>query len=221
MDSKFDFKELMKQRHSARYFLSKPIPEEILKEIISTSLLTPSWGNSQPWNLYIASGKTLEGIRKEWIAKNKEGVKGYSDINAGHRTDFSERCQENINKVMKEFTDVLKDPSLKTFMEANFILFNAPTVVYITVPKKRTEYNIFDTGALEMSIMLAAKEKGIDSVPAYEIIKYPDIIRKYTKVPENEDIIIGIALGYEDKGNDLSKIRSVKLTLDEACHFYN
>jgi nitroreductase len=75
MDSKFDFKELMKQRHSARYFLSKPIPEEILKEIMSTSLLTPSWGNSQPWNIYIASGKTIEEKRKEWIAKNKEGVK--------------------------------------------------------------------------------------------------------------------------------------------------
>ena len=162
MDSKFDFKELMKQRHSARYFLSKPIPEEILKEIMSTSLLTPSWGNSQPWNIYVASGKTLEEIRKDWIAKNKEGVKGNSDINAGHRTDFSERCQENINKVLKKFSDALKDPNCKIFMEANYILFNAPTVVYITVPKKRTEYNIFDTGALEMSIMLAAKEKGID-----------------------------------------------------------
>jgi len=221
MDSKFDFKELMKQRHSARYFLSKPIPEEILKEIMSTSLLTPSWGNSQPWNIYVASGKTLEEIRKDWIAKNKEGAKGYSDINAGHRTDFSERCQENMNKIMKKFTDALKDPNCKPLWDANIVLFNAPTVVYITVPKKRTEYNIFDTGALEMSIMLAAKEKGIDSVPAYEAIKYPDIIRKYTKVPENEDIIIGIALGYEDKDNDLSKIRSVKLTLDEACHFYN
>jgi len=221
MDSKFDFKELMKQRHSARYFLSKPIPEETLKEIMSTSLLTPSWGNSQPWNIYVASGKTLEEIRKDWLAKNKEGVKGNSDINAGHRTDFSERCQENINKVLKKFSDALKDQNLKTFMEANYILFNAPTVVYITVPKKRTEYNIFDTGALEMSIMLAAKGKGIDSVPAYEAIKYPDIIRKYIKVPEDEDIIIGIALGYEDKDNDLNKIRSVKLTLDEICHFYN
>ena len=91
----------MKQRHSARYFLSKPIPEETLKEIISTSLLTPSLGNSQPSNIYVASGKTLEEIRKDWVAKNKEGVKGNSDINAGHRTDFSERCQENINKVLK------------------------------------------------------------------------------------------------------------------------
>ena len=46
MNSKFNFKELMKQRHSVRYFLSKPISEETLKEIMSTSLLTPSWGNS-------------------------------------------------------------------------------------------------------------------------------------------------------------------------------
>ena len=131
MDSKFDFKELMKQRHSARYFLSKPIPEETLKEVMSTSLLTPSWGNSQPWNIYVASGKTVEEIRKEWIAKNKEGAKGYSDIYAGHRTDFSERCQDNMNKIMKKFTDELKDPNCKPLWDANIILFNAPTVVYI------------------------------------------------------------------------------------------
>ena len=31
------FKELMKRRYSARGFLSKPIPDEVLKDIISTS----------------------------------------------------------------------------------------------------------------------------------------------------------------------------------------
>ena len=126
-----------------------------------------------------------------------------------------------MNKVIKEFSEALKEPDMKSIMDANKILFNAPTVVYITVPKKRTDYNIFDTGAIEMSIMLSAKDKGIDSIAAYEAIKYPDIIRKYIKVPENEDIIIGIALGYEDKENNLSKIRSVKHSLEEACHFYN
>ncbi len=70
MSSK-SFIELMKQRHSARAFLPKTIPENILKEIISVSLLTPSWGNSQPWRIYVASGNTLEQIRKDWILKNK------------------------------------------------------------------------------------------------------------------------------------------------------
>ena len=58
------------------------------------------------------------------------------------------------------------------------------------------------------------------SVPAYETIKYPEILRKYMKIGDDEDIVIGIALGYEDKENILSKIKAKKLTLDEACHFY-
>ena len=221
MSSGLSFKEIMKQRHSVRYFLSKPIPKETLKEIVETSLLTPSWGNSQPWTIYVASGNTLENIRKDWIAKNKEGIKGNSDIEAGHRKDFSDRSQKCMNEIMSQVGEILNEPNGKALWDANASLFNAPTVVYITIPKKRTLYNIFDSGAIEMSVMAAAKENGVDSVPAYEAIKYPDIIRKYMKVSDDEDIIIGIALGYEDKENVLSKIHAKKLTLDEACHFYD
>ena len=121
---------------------------------------------------------------------------------------------------MKQFTDVLNDPNAKALWDANVILFNAPSIVYITIPKKRTLYNIFDSGAIEMTVMAAAKEQGIDSVPAYEAIKYPDILRKHMKIPDDEDIIIGIALGYEDKENALSKLKAKKFTLEEACHFY-
>ena len=62
----------MKQRYSIRYFLPKPILKETLQAIMETSILTPSWGNSQPWNIYVASGNTLENIRKDWISKNKK-----------------------------------------------------------------------------------------------------------------------------------------------------
>ena len=72
-----------------------------------------------------------------------------------------------------------------------------------------------------MSIMLSAKAHGIDSVAAYEAIIYPDILRKHMKIPDDEDIVIGIALGYEDKDSILNKYKSTKLSLDEACHFYN
>ena len=220
MSTGLSFTEIMKQRHSARYFLSKPIPKETLKEIMETSLLTPSWGNSQPWTFYVASGTTLENIRKDWISKNKEGTKGNSDIEAGHRNDFSDRCQKCMNEIMKLVSETLKDPNCKALWDANVELFNAPTVVYITIPKKRTLFNLFDSGAAEMSVMVAAKEHGVDSVPAYEAIKYPDILRKHMKIPDDEDIVIGIALGYEDKENVLSKIKSKKLSIEEACHFY-
>ena len=71
-----------------------------------------------------------------------------------------------------------------------------------------------------MSILLAAKSHGVDSLVAYESIKYPDVLRKYCKIPDNEEIVIGIPLGYEDD-NITNKFRAKKLSLDEACHFFN
>ena len=221
MTSSLSFTEIMKQRHSTRYFLSKAIPKETLKQIIETSLLTPSWGNSQPWTIYVASGNTLENIKKDWVSKNKEGIKGNSDIEAGHRNDFSERCQKCMGEIMNQVGEVLKDPKGTALWDANIYLFNAPTIVYITIPKQRTLYNLFDSGAIEMSVMAAAKEQGIDSVSAYESIKYPDILRKYMKIPDDEDIVIGVSLGYKDEENILNKIIAKKLSVDEACKFYD
>ena len=217
MDSK-QFEELMKARHSVRYFQKKEIPENTLKQIITTALLAPSWCNSQAWNIYVASGKTLSEIRNIWISKNKEGIKGYSDLPPGHRTDASERSQKSMEQFFKEMGEFTKD--LKLLQDCQYFLFNAPTIVYLTLPKGAIQYSILDLGALEMSILLSAKSHGVDSLIAYESIKYPDVLRKYCKIPDNEEIVIGIALGYEDD-NVTNKFRAGKLSLDEACHFYN
>ena len=215
-----NFKELMKARHSARYFLSKEIPENILKEIISTSLMAPSWCNSQPWNIYVASGKTISEIRKIFIQKNNEKIKGYSDMEPGHRTNFSERSQKHMESLYKDVDEINKNPKSRNFGEVQKDLFGAPTLVYLTLPKGYTNYSVLDLGGLEMSIMLAAKDNGVDSIPAYETIKYPDVIKKYCKIPDNEDVIIGIALGYEED-NAINKYRAKKMTVDECVHFYN
>ena len=217
MESKYNFKELMKERHSCRKFQSKKIPEEVLKDIISTSLYAPSWCNSQPWAIYVATGNTLEEIRKEWIAKSKEKVKGYADINPGHRTDFSERSQVSMGKFFKSFEGL---PNKNALEESNYDLFNAQAMVYLTLNKGHKEYSVLDLGGIEMSIMLAAKDHGVDSIPAYTTIMYPDVLRKYMKISDKEDIVIGVALGYEEK-DPINDHRSAKKTLEEVCHFFN
>jgi len=104
--------------------------------------------------------------------------------------------------------------------ESNADFFNAQAMVYLTLNKGHKEYSVLDLGGIEMSIMLAAKDHGVDSIPAYMTIMYPDVLRKILKISDKEDIVIGVALGYEEKCL-LNDHRSVKLTLDEACHFYN
>ena len=217
MESKYNFKELMKERHSCRKFQSKPIPEAILKDIISISLASPSWCNSQPWNIYVASGNTIEEIRKEWISKSEQKIKGYADIPPRHRTDYSERSQKTMAEFFKSWESL---PNPKESEESNYSLFNAPTMVYLTLNKGHTKYSVLDLGSIEMAIMLAGKDHGVDSIPAYMTIMYPDVLRKYLKISDKEDIVIGIALGYEEKC-PLNEHRSVKLKLEDVCHFFN
>ena len=74
------------------------------------------------------------------IEKNSKGIKGYSDIEAGQRSHFSERSQNIMNDAMNKLSKILKDKDCKLLWEANNVLFIAPTFVYITIPKK--ELNI-------------------------------------------------------------------------------
>jgi len=43
------------------------------------------------------------------------------------------------------------------------------------------------------------KERGVDSMAAYEIVKYPEAIRRFLPIPQDEAIVMGIALGYADE----------------------
>ena len=218
MASQFNFRELMKQRHSARDFQSKEIPEETLKEIVSVALMSPSWCNSQPWNIYVVTGKPLEEIRKVWIAKNDEKIKGYGDIQPVHRTEFSERCQKNMEEEFKLIAENTKDPEMKSFWRKNIECFNAPCVIYLTLHKGHSKWSVYDLGGFGMALMLAAKDLGVDSVVAYELTKYPDVLRKHVNIPDTEDICIGIAFGYEND-DIVNKFRAKKQTVEEVCKF--
>ena len=56
-----DFTTLVQKRHSTRDFTGQFIPRSQLEQIIQDALTTPSWVNSQPWRVYVATGKTDQG----------------------------------------------------------------------------------------------------------------------------------------------------------------
>ena len=214
MESKYNFKQLMIERHSARKFQSKEIPKEILKDIISISLLSPSWTNSQPWKIYIASGKALSEIKKIYSNNYEQKIEDKPDMPFAHRNEFSNASQNNMAELIKTF----KEKTNSEIMDFNYILFNAPSIVYLCLNKGYSKWSTYDLGALSMAIMLAAKDRGIDSIPAASVIRYPDVLRKILKIPDDEDIIVGIALGYEEKC-EANDYRANKFKIDEVCKF--
>lgn len=52
-----ELSEAIKTRRSIRGFLDKPVPKEILKEVLRAAMLAPSAGNQQPWHFIVVTDK--------------------------------------------------------------------------------------------------------------------------------------------------------------------
>ena len=216
-----DVLEALNSRYTCRAFKQDPVNREILLEIIENATRSPSWANTQPWEIYIAGGNVLESIRQG----NMENFKG--DVPTDHDIPFMSEWPVQHQKRMKELgINLYKHLGIsKGDREAkeaswrlNFKLFGAPIVVYLCMHETLSEWSMFDLGSLSQSIMLAAQVYGIDSAPAVNLVAYPKIIRKEIEIPEELNIVIGIALGYKDDESPQNTFRSSRRTLDEVVH---
>lgn len=206
-----DFHEVLAARHSVRHFDGRPVSLETLKTIVRDAQRAPSWVNAQEWRVWLAVGSKLETIRRAYAEKTAQNVKGYSDFPAAHREQWSAMAQEN----MAQFTASRIDAGLAEAKEQSQAqLFHAPAVAYLTLPKNASQWAVLDLGGFEQTLLLAAKAHGVDTVPAYNLVKYPDILRQELGIPDTDAIAVGIALGYP-ADVPLNAFRSTRRPLED------
>ena len=61
--------EAVRSRISTRAFLPDALPLSTVREILEIALRAPSGGNTQPWHLYVVSGKVR--ISVTWTRLNE------------------------------------------------------------------------------------------------------------------------------------------------------
>ncbi|MGY0255149.1 nitroreductase family protein [Limosilactobacillus fermentum] len=54
---------------------------------------------------------------------------------------------------------------------------NAPAI-FVTIPKQTPDWAILDAGAFMQSLLLAATAKGLGSIPTYNSVRYPQVVRQ-------------------------------------------
>lgn len=214
-----EFKDTLNYRQSIRIFKDKAIPEDDLRDIVQLAEKTPSWTNSQPWRVHIATGESLQKIKEDHLRHYELGIHGKPDFPYAPRDSWDQLSQLNSFKWSSELGTFLGEDG-EQMGYSNTHLFDAAAIVYLTLPKKGSMWSVYDLGAFGQTLALAAADKRIDSVVAYEFIKYPDSLRKILGVSNDTNFVMGIGLGYRDNKYKINKFRSSRDKVDEILNIH-
>lgn len=214
-----DVTDALNSRFTCRAFKEEPVSKEVLLKIMKDATRSPSWANTQPWEIFTAGGGVLESIRRTYMERFSKDVPIDPDI--PWVENWPPEMEERIKQLgIQRFEHLKISRDDKNARNANYRLnfkfFNAPAVVYLCMKENLTEWSIFDLGLLSQSIMLAAKGYGVDSAPAVNLVAYPDVIRKEMEIPDELAIIFGVALGYQDDKSPQNTFKSPRRPLEEV-----
>lgn len=199
----------IKTRRSIRAYLPRPVPREIIRDIMSAAERTPSAVNTQPWEITIVTGKILDEIRQDNVAYFTNGIPIASSSTPYEGVYKRRRIELAMD--LFELIGIQREDQEKRieWQKQGFRFFDAPVAIIISADKSlRYTLAMFDIGCMAQTICLAAMQFGLGTCIEKQGVLYPDVIRKYTGIGEDKDIIIGIAVGYPDPDFPANKLIS-------------
>ena len=225
-----DIVEAIHQRKSIRAFKSDPVPKEILKEIMELALRAPSWGNTQPWEFAVVTGKKLEEIRQAFFKKAAAAEEDNLDIPRPREfpQPYDTRYR-TLGRRILELKGISREDKEKRgwWTLQGLRLFEAPCVIYIYIDRSFYRqgdglniWPVFDCGLVAENIMLLATKYGLGTIPQIQAVVYPDVLRKVLGIPDSKLIVLGISVGYPDWDDPVNQLRSERELLDNVSTWY-
>lgn len=199
----------IRSRQSIRAFLSKPIAQETIKEILDVAAQAPSGTNTQPWKVYVVTGlKRDEMIQRVSQAQvelftNPELAEKYKETFAYYPekwiSPFIERRREN-GWGLYGLLGIEKGDKQKMAAQhlRNYKLFDAPVGLYFTVDKAMGIGSKMDISMFIQNIMIAARARGLDTCAQGAWNPFHAIVLDVLSAPDHEELVCGMALGYAD-----------------------
>lgn len=217
-----ELREAIERRKSSRAFHPECVPREVLQEIMDKALRAPSWGNTQPWRVTVAGGKILASIIEDSLKKAAGNEPPCPDVEFPRvwPDSLSRRYKENGRMLFAALGIGREDREKRDHHRLGmFRLFGAPQAVYLHQDRTLSLYSIFDAGLLAQNIALLAAEKGLGTCFLAVSVLYPEVIRKYTGIPQTDRILIGLAVGYPDGDAPINQFRSERVPIENVVRW--
>lgn len=198
-----DLREAIRTRRSVRAYLPKPVPQETIRELINDAIWSPSWANTQPWEILVVAGDTLDKFKTENRQALLKGETSFPDITVPK--DWPDALKSRRIDLGKSVFDALSierdniDGRMEYYAQM-YYLFDAPALILFLIDKELAlEYTMLDTGIFLQTFSLLAHDRGLGTCPFGATVHCPEIVHKLFSIPDNKLLVIGLALGWPDK----------------------
>jgi nitroreductase len=199
--------DAIKGRKSIRAFLPKPVPKDIIAQILEAGRWAPSGTNRQPWRVTVATGEKCKTLTERLVERARErepGVPRYTGSSPDVRSS-SEMLVADLSQLAKSL-----GKSLWEFVViGSYGLYDAPVVLVVSRPGKGGDVSPFVT-----TMLIAAHDCGLGTCWLGYPLSYRGLIREVLEVPDEENISAVVALGYPDLESPANQYRSSRDELD-------
>jgi len=210
-------------RRSIRAFKPDPIPDDVMKRILQAASTSPSYTNTQPWEVAVVCGKKKNDLVEKLVSLAKLKAPTCPDLPTpkGWPASMDERSREHGARRLNTLGLARDDEAGREQLRLmNFELYGAPCVVFLFMDRSLGEWSIFDMGLFTQNLILAAHSLGVESCLQASVTAYAPEIKKFLGVAESKKLVICISLGYPDEKAVLNTYRSIKQKPDEfTCRY--
>jgi nitroreductase len=212
--------EAVATRRSVRAFQNKPVPFETIQRILERARMAPSGCNFQPWEAHVLTGDALATFQQRLKASTPDEPLEYDFSAPGKIEKYSERLKTLGAAMYGAMAIARTDGSARAdFAAQNLISFGAPVLLLCHFPKHMKEAQWSDVGMWLQTIMLLAREEGLDTCPQEYMGMYGRTIKDHLGLPEDQLLFCGIAIGWRDAEDAVNNFERPRVPLDEHVTF--
>lgn len=212
-------------RRSVRGFLPEPVSIDVINQILSTASYAPSGSNIQPWNVHVVMGEKRQELSRQLLDahdRNVSEIREYDYYPVQWRSPYIERRRQT-GWGLYETLGIQKGDRVASSRQhgRNYLFFGAPVVLVFSIDKDLQQGSWLDYGMFLQNIMVAARAYGLHTCPQAALANYPGIVKSQLGIGDDQTVICGIALGYEDTGCAANRYRPERIGLDEFVTFHS
>ncbi|MBC8178506.1 MAG: nitroreductase [Deltaproteobacteria bacterium] len=217
-----DVKEAVLARRSIRAFNPEPVPREVLEEIMENALWAPSWGNTQPWKLTLIGGETLEKIKEEYVQMFGKGIPANPDFSMPTEFNVIQKARyQGLGKGLFLALGIAREDKEKrnAYYEEMMRCLGAPHLICLHLDREFHPYTLMDVGIILQTIALLAVEQGLGTCILAQAIRYPGVVRKHSDIPDDQMLVMGMAIGRPIMDHPVNIFRSERGKPEEFLNY--